>query len=185
MLFEMQALSPRDDQLISDPSFENYTPNPVWEEHSLNFGTPLCKIADCGYGTGTGPRTGDVWSWFGGSYSGDSGYVSQNVTIGVGSAELSFYIEQYFCGTGGTNNYLRLLIDDHEIWRTDGTDPACGVFGYRQIELDVSAYADGNLHKIKFDSITVGAGNFFLDDVELHVEITTLNHITFLPLILR
>ena len=91
------------------------------------------------------------------------------MTIGVGLAELSFYVEQYVCGIGGVNNYLRLLIDDHEIWRTDGTDPACGVFGYRQIELDVSAYADGNLHEIKFDSNTVGEGNFFLDDVELYL----------------
>ena len=158
-----------DVQLVSDPSFEGYTPNSFWKEYSELFGTPLCTIDDCGTGTGTGPRTGDVWSWFGGSYSGDSGYVSQDVTIGVGLAELSFYVEQYVCGIGGVNNYLRLLIDDHEIWRTDGTDPACGVFGYRQIELDVSAYADGNLHEIKFDSNTVGEGNFFLDDVELYL----------------
>jgi len=36
--------------------------------------------------------------------------------------------------------------------------------------LDVSDFADGATHEIKFESVTLGNGNFFLDDVELQLE---------------
>ncbi|MEL7592041.1 MAG: S8 family serine peptidase [Anaerolineaceae bacterium] len=159
------------DQLLLDPSFELYTaPSSPWEQYSLNYGTPLCTVADCGTGTGTGPRTGEVWSWFGGSSTGDTGYVSQDVLILPGIAEMTFYVEQYVCGAAGASNYLALLIDGTEIWRTDSLDPACGVYGYRLVTVDVSDFADGDTHAIKFDSVTVDGANFFVDDVELNLE---------------
>ena len=169
-LFEVAPAETQADQLILDPSFEAYTPNPYWDEYSENFGTPLCTVDDCGTGTGTGPKTGDVWSWFGGSTTGDVGYVSQDVLINPGSAIMSFWVEQVVCGDAGAGNYLALVIDDEEVWRTDGLDPACGTLGYRKIELDVSDFADGATHEIKFESVTLGNGNFFLDDVELQLE---------------
>ncbi len=83
---------------------------------------------------------------------------------------MNFWVEQYVCGSAGASNYLALQFDGEEVWRTDGLDPACGVFGYREIEVDVSDFADGNSHEIKFYSVTVGDGNFFVDDVVLTVE---------------
>ena len=157
------------DNPIQDPGFEAYTPNPYWDEYSSTYGTTLCNAADCGTGTGSGAHTGQVWSWFGGVNPGDTeiGYVSQDVEIPSGSATMKFWVEQAVCGDSGATNYLALQIDGTELWRTDGTDPACGTASYRQIEVDVSAFADGNNHEIKFYSSTVGSGNFFLDDVEL------------------
>ncbi|HOE35758.1 MAG: S8 family serine peptidase [Anaerolineaceae bacterium] len=170
-LIELPAAGILADQLIQDPSFELYTdPSSPWEQYSENYGTPLCTVDDCGTGTGTGPHTGDVWSWFGGSSSGDTGYVSQDVLILPGTAEMTFYVEQYVCGTAGASNYLALKIDGTEIWRTDGSDPACGVLGYRLVTVDVSDFADGDTHEIKFDSVTVDSGNFFVDDVELNLD---------------
>src|SRR5690242_10237461 len=55
--------------LVGDPSLElSYTwLPPYWWQSSTNFGTPLCTVADCTNGGGTaGPRSGNVWSWFGG-----------------------------------------------------------------------------------------------------------------------
>ncbi|MDF1520338.1 MAG: Ig-like domain-containing protein [Brevefilum sp.] len=174
-LFEMPATGPAAEltaeQVILDPSFEEYTPNPYWDEYSATYGTPLCIEADCGLGTGTGPNTGLVWSWFGGAAAGDTGYVSQEVVIPPGEANMNFFVEQAVCGDGGTSNYLALLIDDVELWRTDGTDDACDVLGYREINVDVSAYADGSSHVVKFNSVTVGNGNFFIDDITLNVEL--------------
>lgn len=158
------------DQLLLDPSFEEYTPNPYWDEYSATYGTPLCTVADCGTGTGTGPNIGDVWTWFGGSSAGDDGYVSQDVMMLPGTAEMTFYVEQYVCGAAGASNYMSLAIDGTEIWRTDGTDPACGVLGYRLVTVDVTEFADGDTHEIMFDSVTVDGANFFLDDVELNLE---------------
>jgi hypothetical protein len=169
-LIELPVVGTLADQLLQDPSFEAYTPNPYWDEYSATFGTPLCTVADCGTGTGTGPRTGDVWSWFGGATAGDAGYVSQDVLIMPGTADMTFWVEQAVCGTAGASNYMALMIDSVELWRTDGTDPACGTASYREIVVDVSDFADGDTHEIKFDSVTVGSGNFFLDDVELNLE---------------
>ena len=170
-LIELPVVGILADQLLQDPSFELYTsPSSPWDQYSLNYGTPLCTIDDCGTGTGTGPRTGDVWSWFGGSSTGDSGYVSQVVTILPGTAEMTFYVEQYVCGAAGASNYLALKVDGTEIWRTDGLGSACGVLGYRLVTVDVSDFADGDTHEIKFDSVTVDGANFFVDDVELNLE---------------
>ena len=110
------------------------------------------------------------WSWFGGSSTGDEGYVSQDVLILPGTASMTFYVEQYACGTAGASNYMALKIDGTELWRTDGLEPAFGVLGYRLIEVDVSGFADGDTHEIMFDSVTIGDGNFFIDDVELNLE---------------
>jgi len=170
-LIELPVAGILADQLLLDPSFELYTdPSSPWDQYSENYGTPLCTVADCGTGTGTGPNTGEVWSWFGGSASGDSGYVSQDVLILPGTAEMTFYVEQYVCAAAGASNYLALMIDGTEVWRTDGLDPACGVYGYRLVTVDVSDFADGDTHTIKFDSVTVDGANFFVDDVELNLE---------------
>jgi subtilisin family serine protease len=169
-LFELPIAGIMADQLLQDPSFEAYTPNPYWDEYSATFGTPLCTELDCGLGGGSGPRTGAAWSWFGGAEPGDAGYVSQDVLIIPGTANMTFWVEQAVCGTAGASNYMALMIDSVELWRTDGTDPACGTASYREIVVDVSDFADGDTHEIKFDSVTVGSGNFFLDDVELNLE---------------
>lgn len=158
------------ENIILDPGFEAYTPNPYWDEYSASYGTPLCTVADCGTGTGSGPHTGQAWTWFGGATAGDTGYVSQDVEIPVGIATMTFWAEQAVCGDAGASNYMALVIDGEELWRTDGLDPACGTAAYRQIEVDVSDFADGATHEIKFSSVTVGSGNFFLDDVELIVD---------------
>jgi subtilisin family serine protease len=158
------------DNLVLDPGFEAYTPNPYWDEYSAQYGTPLCTVEDCGTGNATGPHTGSAWTWFGGSNSGDTGYMAQDVEIPSGIATMKFWVEQHTCGAGGASTYMALQLDGEEVWRTDGLDPACGVLGYREIEVDVSDFADGGTHEVKFYSVTVGSGNFFLDDVELTVE---------------
>lgn len=164
------------DSLIQDPSFEIFDPdipdNPYWDEYSDEAVTPLCIFDTCGYGTGTGPRTGFVWSWFGGVLGGDEGYVSQDVLIPSGNPfGMTFYVEQSFCGNGGINNFLALTIDGIELWRTDALDPACGDLGYRLVEIDLSSYADDQVHEIKFYSETVDVGGFFLDDAELNADV--------------
>jgi hypothetical protein len=152
---------------IVDGSFEQVIDSATWDTYSEAYGTPLCDEGSCGVGGGTGPRTGDYWMWFGGSSTGDVGYASQDVTINTGAATLEFWAEQATCGTAGAGNYLRVMVDSDEVWRTDGDDSACGTVGYRQITVDLSGYADGTSHTISFDSTTVGSGNFFVDDASL------------------
>lgn len=157
--------------VVQDGGFESGTPNSFWTEASTNFGSPLCTVADCGTGTGTGPRTGTWWVWFGGAGTApEVGSVSQSVTMPAGGvATLAFWTEQMVCSTAGTADYLEVLVDGTQVWLTTAADPACGVLGYRQITLDLGAYADGGAHTVTFRSVATGAGssNFFVDDVTL------------------
>ncbi|MCB0203758.1 MAG: proprotein convertase P-domain-containing protein, partial [Anaerolineae bacterium] len=155
-------------EVVQDGSFEAGTPNPFWNESSTNFGTPLCTIASCGTGTGTGPLTGDWWAWFGGIAAYEAGNVSQSVTIPSGTATLSFWVEQAVC-SGDSSDYLDALVDGTSVWSTNGAAVECGVLGYRQVTVDVSAWADGGAHLLEFNSEVFGTDttNFFLDDVSL------------------
>ena len=152
---------------VQDGSFEAGTPNPYWTEASTNFGTPLCTVAACGAGTGTGPRTGQWWAWFGGIAAFEEGSMTQQVTIPAGATNLTFYTEAIICAS--PNDYLEVEIDATQVFLMTGADPQCGVLGYAQEVVDISAYADGGVHTLTFHSITTGVGNtnFFVDDVEL------------------
>lgn len=156
-------------QVVADGSFEAGSPNPFWTEASTNFGTPLCTVALCGTGTGTGPLSGSWWAWFGGIAAFEAGSVSQSVTIPAGApAELVFWVEQFAC-SGSAADFLEVTLGGTQLWVTTGADPACGVLGYRQITLDVSAYADGVARPLVFNSVIQGSAvtNFFLDSVSL------------------
>jgi hypothetical protein len=152
---------------VQDGSFEAGTPNPYWTEASTNFGTPLCTVAACGTGTGTGPRTGQWWAWFGGIAVFEEGSMTQQVTIPTGATNLTFYTEAIICASA--NDYLEVEIDSTQVFLMTGASPQCGVLGYALQTVDISAYADGGTHTLTFHSITTGAGNtnFFVDDVEL------------------
>ena len=163
--------------MIADGSFEAGSPNPEWTEYSSNFGSPLCTIAGCGTGTGTGPRTGDWWAWFGGINTYEEGYVYQDVTITPGHPTLSFWLENYVCDSA--DDYLEVLVDGTQVFLTDGANPACGVLGYALKTVDLSAFADGEVHEIRFHSeifATNGIGtNFFVDDIALDDPVTWLS----------
>ncbi|HNS02702.1 MAG TPA: M4 family metallopeptidase [Anaerolineae bacterium] len=157
--------------VVDDPSFEAGTPNPSWTEASTNFGTPVCDVPGCGTGTGTGPHTGDWWSWFGGIGAYEAGSVSQAVTMpSGGSASLNFWVEQAAC-SGDPADYMEVNMDGAQLWSTNGAAPECNTVGYRQETVDVSVYADGGVHTLEFNSEIFGGGglisNFFVDDVEI------------------
>ncbi len=152
---------------IIDGGFELGTTTSPWTGASVQFGTPLCDNTTCGTNHA---RSGSWWVWFGGSSAGDTASVYQMQPIPPGAATLSFYVQNYDCGSGGAANFMRLTIDGTELWRTDGLDSTCGVQTYRQVEVDISALANGASHTVMFEGVTTGQGSFFLDDVSLLAE---------------
>ena len=133
---------------VADPGFEAGTPNPSWTEASTNFGTPLCDAGACGVGGGTGPHSGDWWSWFGG-ISGvvETGSVSQNVTIPVGSNDLTFWLEVPVADSTGS---MDAKVDGNTVFTVD--ESGIGSYStYTQITADISAYADGGSHTLSFE----------------------------------
>jgi hypothetical protein len=155
--------------VIQDGGFESGSPNPFWNEASTNFGTPLCTVASCGFGGGTGPHSGSWWAWFGGvTGATETGSVDQDVTIPVGVATLSYWLEIPVADTTG---FMNVEIDGNILASYTEADQAAYAV-YQQVVLDASAYADGGLHNVAFVSTSdAGAGpiNFFIDDVVLDV----------------
>jgi hypothetical protein len=155
--------------LVTDGGFEAGAPNPYWDEYSTNFGTPLCTVALCGYGTGTGPHSGAWWAWFGGTTAFEQGYLRQTVTIPPSTATLSYWLEiPVALGQGG--DYLEVRIDGALIVRyTVASQP--NFLRYALVQHNVSQYANGGPHQISFESTTYGGPgqvtNFFVDDVNL------------------
>jgi hypothetical protein len=153
--------------LIQDGSFEATSPttyqNPYWTQGSVTYGTVLCDAAGCGTGGGTaGPRTGSFWAWFGGSATGDTGHIEQTVLMG-GPSTLSFYL-WIGASSGGASDYMKVSLDGTEVWRATGAQ--IGLYGsYTKVSVPLSAGSGS--HVIRFDSVTVGSGNFNLDDVSL------------------
>lgn len=152
-------------EAVEDGSFEAGTPNPFWNEASTNFGTPLCDLAGCGDGGGTaGARTGDWWTWFGGSSANETGSVSQDVEIS-GSPTLSFYLWAPVPGDQAAAGTFDVMIDGNsEFQISQGQAPYDT--GYQLVQVDLSAYS--GTHTLSFESTTSGGVvTFNLDDVSL------------------
>ena len=144
-------------------------------------GTPLCNIGntDCIDGTDglTTPRTGSSWAWFGGNKVNDG-------VLEVASAEQTIA----FPPTGSTvtlNFYLQIGVvtapytDTLEV-QVDGvtqqtyTEPSTAETGYTLRTIDLTAFADGKPHAIKFLytqnlPANLNKANFDVDDVTLDV----------------
>lgn len=159
-------------EVLQDGGFELGDPNPYWEVDSLNFGTVLCDNS-CSGSAENAPRSGSWWAWFGGIDALETGYVSQELTIAPGTAMLSFWLRVPF-SSGLADDYLAASIDGSEIWRITAATSGAYQTAYQHVAVDVSAFADGGTHTLRFDSTVVGGGaetsNFMLDDVSLDVD---------------
>ncbi|HET7842795.1 MAG TPA: DUF11 domain-containing protein [Xanthomonadales bacterium] len=158
--------------LVQDPSFEAGASgdSPAWTEASSNFGSPLCTTAGCGTGGGSaGPRTGTVWTWFGGIGALEVGSMEQALVIPTGATQLEFWTRFGACA-GGAADFLRLTIDGTEVFRRDSTYAGCGETAYVQNLVNISSFANGASHTLRFESTTGTGGaasNHNLDDVSI------------------
>jgi hypothetical protein len=166
-LLRTSSMAPRED-VLNDGSFEGGSPNPFWDEASSTFGTPLCGPQNCSQGVGSGSRTGAWWLWFGGvARLTETAQVSQTVMMRAAPAELSFWLEMPTAQTPAT---MTVALDDTAVFVVTVAD-AISYPLYSEVRVDVSAFADGYSHVLRFDAITSGGPgvtNIFVDDVALH-----------------
>jgi subtilisin-like proprotein convertase family protein len=151
--------------IVADPGFEAGTPNPSWTEFSQNFGTPLCTVAICGLGGGTGPHAGTWWNWFGGTTAAETGFVEQSVTIPAGSADLTFWLEIPVTDNVGS---MRVKLGSTTIATYTEADSAAFAT-YQLVTIDIDAFAGGT-HMLRFEADNpAGSGviNFFTDDIQI------------------
>lgn len=149
-------------QLFDDPSFEAGPNASPWGEASSAFGTPLCDDS-CG---GPTASDGSIFVWLGGSNAQDDvGGVAQDLTINASdSATLTF--DFWWGSSGSGSDVFQLQIDGNVVWEVTGAD-AANYPEWTQVELDVSAYADGNDHDFDFTGIATAGASFYLDNVSL------------------
>jgi hypothetical protein len=177
------VLSSATDCYVQDSGFEAGTPNPYWYEDSTNFGSPLCNTAypSCSEGLAPGPHSGSWWAWFGGTGLREYSWVEQNVRFPAGgTATLDFYL---VIPDAATPAYLRVFLDGNLLFEATEAD-ADSYTNYSLVSLDVSAYADGGFHLLRFEATTEAGDitNFFVDDI--CVTVTTPNSTTtVIPLI--
>lgn len=153
------------DCAVADGGLESGSPNPDWTESSTNFSSIICDTS-CG-GLGSGAYSGSYWAWFGGADSAvETGILEQDVTIGSSIQYLNFYLE---IPSALNTGYLRVLIDGTNLFEVTHSD-ASTYDVYRAVSIDISAYADGGSHTLRFDSHTEPTGtnrtlDFFIDDI--------------------
>ncbi len=154
--------------LIQDGGFEDGIPNNFWDEASSSFGTPICD-ASCVMTPTNYARNGTYWAWLGGDAD-ESSSLTQTVTISNANfATLSFYLRVPVVNGSNGNDYLRVAVDGNTLFEvTDVAESATKYASYTLIEIDVTAYADGQAHEIRFYAeVHDGLDNFFVDDVSL------------------
>jgi hypothetical protein len=153
---------------IQDGGFEATNPstfvNPYWQQGSTQFGTVICDTS-CALGS-QHPRTGSFWVWFGGASAGDVGYISQTVILTPGVASLNFYL--WMEANSNPGNFMKASIDGTPIFTATTADQA-SYPDYTLVSINVTAFATGGAHIVRFDSTTLGSGNFHVDDVALDI----------------
>lgn len=159
--------------VVTDGGFEAGQYGGTWTEYSVNFGTPICSVAICGSGSGTGPRSGTYWLWLGGIDNEDA-WVTQTVTIPAAPwADIRFWLEISAADSApfGPYDFFEVRMDGVLIYSTNDDDPAAGVLGYAFRTADVTSFADGGTHTLQFSGSFDAAEitNFFVDDVSLMV----------------
>jgi hypothetical protein len=150
---------------LTDGGFELGPVDSAWEQYSLHYGT----VVDSGQ-LGVEPHGGTYFAWLG-FYSAEAeeAWIKQSCTISKNASTLSFWLNIPDCSGVA---YVLFQIDGSTLFSTDHLDPNCGS-GYRQITVDISDYADGLTHTIKFYGnhsacFPPGCGtNFLLDDVSV------------------
>ena len=133
-----------------------------WVQSSKNFGTPLCDIPKCG--TSFAPNSPSWGAWFGGAggASVEIASLEQNITVPTGIAQMQFYIWNKTWSVSDPD-FVRVRLDGTELFLSLATDVLYQA-GYTQVALDLSAYADGKSHILRFESMSNSA-DIFVDDI--------------------
>jgi uncharacterized repeat protein (TIGR01451 family) len=170
-------------ELIADGGFEE-SPNARWTQTSTAFGTPVTPVT-CGSGLGSGPHGGSRIAWFGGnSVDAEDASLEQSVTIPPGVGPLTFWYATPQCENSAS--FLNASIDGSVVFQIDCSQANPE---YRQASIDVSSWANGSAHVLKFHSHAeavasdsylseFAVSNYFLDDVSLPVGSIRIDDVT-------
>lgn len=156
-------------ELVQDGGFEAGIVPTYWAQTSTNYGTPLCATS-CG---GLGPRSGLYWAWFGGAgAAAEAGSLQQTGTIPVGKNLLLFYLRwtSSVVSPPDPAAILQVRIDGNVVFSIMPATAFAYSSAYGLVSVDISAYADGNVHTLRFEASNAAASastNILVDDISL------------------
>jgi subtilisin family serine protease len=148
--------------MLQDGGFEQGTTTTHWAQGSTNFASPICSTS-CG---GDGPRTGSYWAWFGGTLNAEQGFLEQQKKIAPGPKQLTFWL--WWAAGNVSTSVFTVKIDDDEVFALTGATNSAYRSGWTAVAIDISAYADGNVHTLRFEQSNQAGPpytNIYLDDV--------------------
>ena len=155
--------------LVQDGGFEAGLVPTFWTQSSTNFGTPICD-SSCG---GFGPRTGTFWAWFGGAgTAAEAGALQQIGEIAAGTTRLNFHVwwSSSITTPPDPSAFFAVRIDGNTVFSLTPATAAAYSAAYTPVSVDISAYADGNNHTLRFEAnnaASSGSTNIHLDDISI------------------
>lgn len=152
--------------MIQDGGLELGVNTTPWAQTSTNFILPLCTLSSCG-GL-VGPRTGNGYAWFGGIDAAETATLTQTKTISAGPKLLSFYLR--WSSAPAPLAAFKVTMDGDVIFSVTGAASGPYAGAYARVAIDVSDYADGASHVLKFELVSPGGGavtSVYMDDVAL------------------
>ena len=159
------STSIRDGGFESSYDTSTYYINDDWKVNDSLFQSPICKIASCGETPAyAAPRTGTHWVYFGSTTPAQTGFVQQKVILpATAYLQLEYYVWASFTGVAPV---FTVSIDGTVV----DTLPAGLTGGYLLRTVDLSAYADGRVHRIRFSYSKPAGGlaDINLDDISLY-----------------
>jgi cysteine-rich repeat protein len=159
----LPALAPRN--VVGDGGFESSALTPVWQGASTGFGLPFCGPPTCPYAA----YDGQWMARFGGALPYERSTITQTVVIPREAVMLGFALSVPNCDNA--DDALEVLLDDHPMYRVDGTSPLCGVASYAIQTVALPPYADGREHRLVFHGETVskngGYSTFLVDAIAI------------------
>lgn len=165
-VLDWTMITPNGTESVQDGSFEEgLSDNPYWRaDASIGSGIlPICSPSTCGPNFAT---DGDWYLWLGGA-AGIQAFAEQDVTIAEGDqANLTFRMGMGAVVTATMT--LTVSLDGMPIAVYTEADMAS--FGtFPSVSIDVSTFADGESHLLRFDFENSPGFNFnvFIDEVSL------------------
>lgn len=154
--------------LVRDGGFEG-SRYASWTQGSTLYGSPLCD-KNCGE---SNARTGARWVWFGGApIPLEQAFVEQTGVLPEGMNVLEFYVwwTSDVQNPADPDAHVTVRVDGDVVLRIDPSTAAPYAEGYGLVSVDVSAYADGEEHVLRFESESNGSAivtNVHIDDIRL------------------
>jgi hypothetical protein len=142
---------------LADGGFEYDLNNPAWHQGADHFEKVIVEES---------PHTGRYHARIGGEEAGTA-FVEQFVLIPSEITTLSFWLHiPQASGTG--NDMMRITVDGNVLFEVSDTQ-AANYSQYTPVLLDISEYADGTGHHLRFESDVSGYGltHFLIDEVTL------------------